>query len=51
MLHWLQSDFGLSAGQANLLLGTFVRYDVGNVFDPAYTVACRLPKRVLGQHA
>jgi amidase len=24
-----------------------VRYDIGNVYDPAYTVACRLAKKWL----
>ena len=47
MLRWLETDFGLDAAAASLLLGTYVHYDVGNVFDPAYTMVCRLPKRVL----
>ena len=32
---------------ANIFLGTFVKYDVGNVFDPAYTMICKIPKEVL----
>jgi hypothetical protein len=24
-----------------------VEYDVGNVFDPAYTMICKIPKSVL----
>jgi hypothetical protein len=32
---------------AGALLGQGVRYDVGNVFDPAYTVACKLDKALL----
>ena len=32
---------------ASHLLGQVVRYDVGNVFNPAVTVACRLAKRWL----
>ena len=47
MLRWLQSEYGLEERAAHLLLGTFVEYDVGNVFDPAYTMVCKLPKRVL----
>jgi amidase len=47
MLRWLQADFGLSARDASLLLGQGVRYQVGNVFDPAYTIVCSLPKAVL----
>jgi hypothetical protein len=26
-----------------------VRYEIGNVFDPAYTVVCKVAKRVLAQ--
>jgi len=47
MLRWLQSDYGLDAKSAHLLLGQAVRYTVGNVFDPAYTAVCHLPKRLL----
>ena len=28
-------------------MGQVVRYDVGNVFDPAYTMACRIAKKWL----
>jgi hypothetical protein len=24
-----------------------VRYDLGNVFDPAYTMVCKMPKKLL----
>jgi amidase len=47
MLRWLQADWGLDTLEANLLLGQCVRYDLGNMFDPAYTMVCRLPKAVL----
>jgi amidase len=47
MLRWLQTDWGLDALEANLLLGQCVRYDLGNMFDPAYTMVCRLPKALL----
>jgi amidase len=47
MLRWLQQDYGLDALSANLLLGQCVEYHLGNVFDPAYTMVCRLPKRYL----
>lgn len=47
MLRWLQADWGLDALEANLLLGQTVRYDLGNVFDPAYTMACRISKKLL----
>ncbi len=44
MLKWLTTDYGLSAMSASHLLGQVVRYDVGNVFDPAYTMVCRVAK-------
>ena len=47
MLTWLTTDFGLSKTAASHLLGQVVRYDVGNVFDPAYTMACRVAKKWL----
>lgn len=49
MLRWLQADYRLSAAEANILLGYCVEYEVGNVFDPAYTMICKIPKRVLQQ--
>ena len=47
MLVWLTTDYGLDMTAASHLLGQVVRYDIGNVFDPAYTVACRVAKRWL----
>ena len=47
MIAWLGQDYGLDALAASHLLGQSVRYDIANVFNPAYSVACRLPKRVL----
>lgn len=47
MSRWLQADYGLDPLSASLLLGQAVQYDLGNVFDPAYTMVCKLPKAVL----
>ncbi len=47
MLRWLQQDFGLDALGANLLLAQCVRYDLGNIFDPAFTMVCKVAKRWL----
>ena len=47
MLRWLQADYGLDALGANLLLSQCVRYDLGNIFDPAYTMVCKLNKKWL----
>jgi acetamidase/formamidase len=47
MLLWLTADYGLTAREANILLGYTVEYDLGNMFDPAYTMVCKIPKRVV----
>jgi acetamidase/formamidase len=47
MLRWLESDYGLSRVSASHLLGMAVRYDVANVFNPAFSVACRIEKKWL----
>jgi acetamidase/formamidase len=47
MSRWLGEDYGLDARAASHLMGQVVRYDVGNVFNPAFTVACRIAKRWL----
>lgn len=44
MLAWLESGFGLDKISASHLLGMAVRYDVANVFNPAFSVACRIEK-------
>jgi amidase len=44
MLRWLKEDYGLDTTSASLLLGQCVKYDLGNVFDPAYTMVCKVPK-------
>ena len=47
MFNWLTGDYGLSKHAASHLMGQLVRYDVGNVFDPAYTMVCRMEKKWL----
>jgi amidase len=51
MLRWLESDFRLDRVSAAHVLGMAVRYDIGNVFNPAFTVACRLEKSVVAPFA
>lgn len=50
MLAWLVADYGMDARSASTLLGMCVEYEIGNVFDPAYTVVCKLAKNVLGRN-
>ena len=47
MLDWLETDYGLDTVAASHLMGQTVGYDVGNVFNPAYTVVCRMPVSVV----
>ena len=47
MLRWLTQDYGISQPDANILIGMYVEYDIGNVFDPAYTIICKMPKSKL----
>ncbi len=47
MFNWLTSEYGLSPTAASHLMGQVVRYHVGNVFDPAYTMVCRIEKKWL----
>ena len=44
MLHWLGEAYGLEPTAASHFLGQVVRYDVANVFNPAYSVGCRIEK-------
>jgi acetamidase/formamidase len=47
MVRWLESRIGLDIHAASALLGQCVEYDVANVYDPAYSMVCKMPKRVL----
>ncbi len=47
MLRWLVSDYGLDITSTSILMGQCVSYELGNMYDPAYTMVCKMPKRVL----
>jgi len=47
MMRWLGEDYGLDPRAASHLMGQTVSYDIGNVFNPAYTVGCRISKKWL----
>lgn len=47
MFRWLAQEYAMTPIRASLLLAQAVEYEVGNVFDPEYTMACRLAKRYL----
>jgi amidase len=44
MVRWLEAKYELDPASIGLLLGQAVRYELGNVYDPAYTMACKLLK-------
>jgi amidase len=44
MVRWLRGRYGLSVEAASILIGQLCDYDLGNMFDPAYTMVCVLEK-------
>jgi acetamidase/formamidase len=49
LMRLLEEDHALSYRASSALLGQAIEYDVGNVFDPAYTVVAKVEKRFLSQ--
>jgi len=47
MLRWLVDDYRLDPLGASILMGQCVEYDLGNMYDPAYTMVCKLARRFL----
>jgi amidase len=47
MVRWLQDDLHMDPLGVHTLLGQCVEYDVGNVYDPAYTMVCKISKHLL----
>ena len=47
MFRWLGDDYKMTNQHIGVLLGQCIQYDIGNVFDPAYTVVCKLKKEFL----
>ena len=47
LLRMLEEDHGLSYRAGSALLGQCIEYDIGNVFDPAYTVVAKLAREFL----
>jgi amidase len=47
LLRLLEQDYALDYRSGSALLGQCIRYDVGNVFDPAYTMVAKVEKRFL----
>lgn len=47
MVRWLMRDYGLDVRAASAVMGQAVEYDIANVYDPAYSVVCKMPKAIL----
>jgi acetamidase/formamidase len=47
MIRWLREDYALDERSAHMILGQAVEYEVGNMYDPAYTMVCKVAKNVL----
>jgi acetamidase/formamidase len=47
LMKWLAEDYALDYRAISLMLGQCIRYDVGNVFDPAYTMVAKMEKRLV----
>jgi acetamidase/formamidase len=47
LMRWLAEDYTLDYRATSLLMGQCLRYDVGNVFDPAYTMVAKVEKRLV----
>ena len=47
LLRWITEDYDLDYRAASTLLGQCIRYDLGNVYDPAYTMIAKVDKRLL----
>jgi acetamidase/formamidase len=47
LMRLLAEDYGLDYRASSVLLGQLIRYDVGNVYDPAYTMVAKVAKRHL----
>ncbi|HGJ66624.1 TPA: acetamidase [bacterium] len=46
MFRWLKNDYKMTDEHIGILFGQCIQYDIGNVFDPAYTVVCKLRKEL-----
>jgi acetamidase/formamidase len=49
MVRWLVAEHGLDSQGAQILLGQVVEYDIANVYNPAYSVACKIAKHWLNE--
>jgi len=44
---WLMEDYGFDERGSSLLMGHAMEYDIANIVDPRFTVAAKIPKKLL----
>ena len=49
-MHRMLIECGADATTAAVLMSQHIEYQIGNVFDPAYTVVAKMHKKTLAQH-
>jgi acetamidase/formamidase len=47
LVKWIESDYDLDPIVVHQVLGQFIEYDMGNVYDPAYTMVGKIEKEIL----
>jgi hypothetical protein len=47
-MRWLWTDYNVDFRTSSIVLGQTIRYDIGNVYDPAYTAVAKVRRQWLG---
>jgi hypothetical protein len=47
LARWLEHDCKLSANESNIILGSLIRYDIGEVVDPQVHIVAKVSKALL----
>ncbi len=47
MVRWLREAYDLDAAGAAIVIGQCAEFDLGNMYDPAFTMVCRLERALL----
>jgi acetamidase/formamidase len=47
MAQWLERDYSLTAGEAAIVLGTSLQYEIAEVVDPQINIVAKIPKAAL----
>jgi len=49
MARLLEEEYGIDPRGVHTLMGQAVEYEIGNVYDPAYTVVCKMSRALLAR--